>query len=778
MNHSDPELHVRGLSRYIDDVPAPANTLFCAVRYSDKAAGHILKIDTAAAATIPGVVRIISAADIPGENQIGTIVMDEVLLASGEVHFIGQPVAAVYAESESAARRAAALIAVNIAAETAVVDSREAYARGMLLAPVRVFQRGDTEAAFKSCAHVVTGRTESGAQEHFYLEGQGALVIPLEGIGLRVISATQAPTLVQKITARVCGLPMHQVEVEVRRLGGAFGGKENQANAWAALAAIGTRLSGRPVKLVLRRSEDMCMTGKRHPYSSDYRIGLDATGRIRAYEVFFYQNAGATTDLSLAILERSLFHASGAYTIPNVKASAASCRTNLPPFTAFRGFGAPQAMFVLEAAIYRAALVSGIPHHHLQRINLLHEGDPFPYGMTAANCRAVACWEHSCKTYDIPAKIAAIKAADDPRYARGCACMPICFGISFTAIPLNQARALVHLYQDGSVGVSTGAVEMGQGVNRKIREICARTLGIPLQKIKIEATNTSRIANTSPTAASSGADLNGMAAQIACRQLYDRLIGFLVPNGYAAAGNLAIRDGRLWAEAGDAGDPVDLGVEWNTLIGAAHLARVHLSAEAHYATPDLRFDRTTETGRPFAYHVYGNAYTEVTVDRLLGTYTIDEVVVTHDLGRSLAPLVDEGQIAGGLAQGIGWLTVEEMRYASDGRALTATAGSYKVPDLGSCAYKLAINYLPDTGNPQAVLGSKAVGEPPFMYAIGVYFALLDAIGGHADMLEVIEAPMTPERTLEYLLKTNQHAAAHHFSDTQNRPAESPDASDL
>ena len=725
MKHGDPHLHVRGESIFVDDLPAPAGTLHAVVLGSPTAHGTITGLDVSAALRHSGVVAVLTAADIPGENQIGAILPDEPLLADGKVHHVGQPVAVVLATSAAEARRARLDINLDLEPLPVVTDPRQ----GQPLLPARTFASGDVDAAWSNCAHVVSGRADTGAQEHFYLETQGAMAEPTESGTVRVHSSTQAPTGVQRQIARVLGVPMHAVEVDVRRLGGAFGGKEDQATPWAAICALGARITGRAVRLILDRRDDLVMTGKRHPYSADYKLGLDAKGRFLAYEVTFYQNAGSAADLSPAVLERSLFHATGSYAIDNVRATGQSCRTNLPPFTAFRGFGGPQAMFVMEAAIDAAARELGVPAHELQRRNLLRPESVFPYGMTAENCRAERCWDEVDRAHDIAAIIDAAGAhnARSAATKKGVAVMPICFGISFTNTSMNQAGALVHVYTDGSVGVSTGAVEMGQGVNQKIRRIVAVNLGVDLDRVRVETTNTTRVANTSPTAASTGADMNGAAAQEACQQIRERLHAF---------------------------DPDEN--DWDKLVAAAHVARIDLSAHAFYATPRLHFDKTTEKGRPFAYHVYGTAITEVTLDVLRGTATIDAVKLVHDGGRSLDETIDRGQVEGALAQGLGWMLLEEARWDAEGRLLHDTAGKYKVPDLGFLPPIIDVAFLEDADNSEAVLGSKAVGEPPLMYGIGAFFALRNAIAAARTDIDVsrTEAPLTPERTMQ-LLTTNR-----------------------
>jgi len=737
--------HTRGESLFVGDLPDPPGLLHAAVLASPVPHARIVRLDTTPAAEIVGVAAVLTAADVPGENQIGGIVQDEPLLAEGEVHFAGQPIAVVVADTPRGARTAAAAINAEYEERPGVFDPREAAAAGSLIVPSRTFSLGNIDEAWDSCDVVVEGRAESGGQEHLYLETQGALVIPQEGNRLRIVSSTQAPTAVQRIVARVLGRSMNDFEVDVARLGGAFGGKEDQATPWAAIAALAASILRRPVRIALTRAEDMRMTGKRHPYSSDFKIGLDTDGAILAYETTYYQNAGAAADLSPAILERSLFHATGSYYIPNVRATALSCKTNLPPFTAFRGFGAPQAMFVMESAITRAAEVMGVDRRDIQRRNLLKDGDTFPYGMRAQQGNAHRAFDEVLERFDV----AAIqKRADEynrshPLKKRGVAMMPVCFGISFTSTFLNQAAALVHVYTDGSVSVSTGAVEMGQGVNAKILNVAAHTLGVDARRITIETTNTLRVANTSPTAASSGADMNGSATEIACTAIVERLRTVAAEILGTSTDRISIASDQVTV------DNVSSELSWEKLVFESYFRRVSLSAQAHYATPKIHFDRETEKGEPFAYHVYGTAVVEATVDCLRGIYTIDRVGIIHDAGKSLNPLVDMGQLEGGLVQGIGWMTVEELLF-NEGRNVTDTLSTYKIPDILS-APEIEGHFLEDADNPNAVMRSKAIGEPPLMYGIGAYFALLDAMRAfRPDREAFFHAPMTPERVLMFL----------------------------
>ncbi|MBN1837473.1 MAG: molybdopterin-dependent oxidoreductase [Spirochaetales bacterium] len=756
MKNLDVALHLRGETRFVDDLPEPEGTLHAVAVPSPAAHGRLKRLEIEGALRLPGVRAVLTAGDIPGENQIGTILPDEPLLAEGEVDYVGQPVALVVAESAAAARSALAAVELEIEELPAVLDPREAWKQGLLIVPPRTFELGDVEGAWKQCDCVVEGTAESGGQEHLYLETQAALALPGEHGSVKVISATQSPTGVQRAIARVLGVGMHDVQVEVERLGGAFGGKEDQATPWAALAALAAVRLGKAVKMVLRRQEDMRSTGKRHPYVSDYRIGLKRTGEILAYEVTFYQNAGASADLSPSILERSLFHATGSYYVPNVRATGISARTNLPPNTAFRGFGGPQAMFVIEGAIARAARELGLEPAEVQDKNLLREGDTFPYGMPAAGCRARACWEEATSRYDLAEKRRRIEEFNrtHPLHKKGLALMPICFGISFTNTVLNQGGALVHVYTDGSVGVSTGAVEMGQGVKAKIQAVVTRVFPIDPELVRVNSTTTLTVANTSPTAASTGADLNGKAAELACRSILARLLEVasaeLGTAGRGAearvdGGSIEIADGRVLCDR----EPTEL--SWQRLVAAAYARRVSLSAQAHYATPGIWFDKTREKGEPFAYHVYGTALSEVTLDCLRGTYDVDGVWAVHDLGPSLDLLVDRGQAEGAIVQGVGWLTMEEVLYREDGSLATRDLSTYKIPDLHAAPRELEVRFMDGGPNPLGVFNSKAIGEPPFMYGIGTYSALRAAMQAYRPELDLpLAAPLTPERVLSLL----------------------------
>ncbi len=737
--------HVTGRSVYVDDIPVMEGMLFVKVFDSPIAHGKIKSIDFSEAEQIDGIVKIFSHKDIPGENQIGGIIPDEPFLAEGVVDFQGQPVLLVIAENEDAAEEALKKIKIEIESLPIITDPRIAFEQGKLLSPSRKFMKGDVKEAFQGCKYIFEGSAESGGQEQLYLETQGAYAYPTEHDSVKIYSSTQGPTQVQRTVARVLGIGMNKVEVDVPRLGGGFGGKEDQASAWGTMAAMTAYLLKRPAKCIPHRMEDMRMTGKRNPYSSDYKIGLDENYNIVAYEATFYQNGGAAADLSPAILERTLFHATNSYYIPHVHVVAHSCRTNLPPNTAFRGFGGPQGMFVIEAAIDHAAKELGADPSLIQRKNMMDSGNELAYGQVVTECQAKKCWDEVQEDYHVEDVKKEVESFNGQNrfYKKGFSLMPVCFGISFTNTMMNQARALVHVYSDGTVGVSTGAVEMGQGVNSKMLQVAASCFGISPSRIKLESTNTTRVANTSPSAASSTADLNGKALFNACNQVKERLFSFIKTELTDNEDEIIeIKDEVVYIN-----DEASI-FNWKNLIQQAFMKRINLSAKGHYATPYINFDKTIEKGHPFAYHVYGTALTIVTVDCLRGTYEIDVVKVVHDFGSSMNRAVDLGQCEGGIVQGIGWMTMEEVVYNEEGRLLSNALSTYKIPDIYSAPKNIEVKFLNTDGNEFAIFKSKAVGEPPLMYGIGAFFAIRNAVLAFNPSSAIsYSAPITPEKVL-------------------------------
>ena len=753
MNYNTDSIpHVTGTTLYIDDLPEASTLLHAVPLLSPTAHGTYSGLDVSEALAVHPSVRILTAQDVPGNNELGMVMDDEPLFAEHEWHYQGEVLALVLAETKSLARKALSKITItNIKELPTITDPREAYAQGMVILKPRIQQCGNTEQAWTDCDIVITGRVDSGGQEHVYLEMQGAIAVPEDSGGVRLISGTQSPSLVQQVVARILGLPMHKIEIETRRLGGAFGGKEEQANAWAALAALGAYVTKRPVKIYLNRRDDLQATGKRHPYSSDFTIGLSKDGTIRAFEAVYYQNSGAATDLSPAIIPRTLFHACGAYHIPNVKVTGIMCRTNLVPFTAFRGFGGPQGFFVIEAAIEAAAAKLGMDPMELRLKNLVRSGDVTHYGMkledahadeAVRRCMEKARWKELRTSIDAFNKTSR-------RYKKGAAGIPVCFGISFTKLMMNQGGALIHVYHDGSVSVSTGAVEMGQGVNRKIALLTAHCFGIPESRVKIETTRTSTVANTQPTAASTGTDINGAAACLAAEQIKERLLLLAAEMLHTIKTELDFSNGRLVYVKPSDKVGQDTGYSFEDIVKKAYESRIDLSAHAFYATPDLFYDMEKEYGKPFAYHVYGCAIVAATLDTLKGTYRFDTAWIVHDLASSIAPDVDMGQIEGAFAQGLGWSALEELCFSTDGRLLANTLSTYKVPDAHFMP-EMIVEII-DAPNPHAIANSKAIGEPPFMYGIAGYFAVLDALrAAHPSGTLFFDLPMTPEKALRYL----------------------------
>ncbi|MDB5208902.1 MAG: molybdopterin-dependent oxidoreductase [Flavisolibacter sp.] len=737
--------HVTGRSIYVDDIPVMHGTLVAKIIDSKLGHGIIKKIDYSKAEMLEGIVRIFSAKDIPGQNEIGGIIADEPLLAEYKVLFQGQPILLIVAETEDAAEEAIKNIIIEIEPLPVVIDPREAFRQGQLLCKSRTFQKGNIATAFTTCKYIFEGTAETGGQEHLYLETQGAYAYPVEGDSLRLFSSTQGLRHVQETVAHVLGIGMNKIEVDVTRLGGGFGGKEDQAAMWACMASLAAWTLKRPVKCIPHRMEDMRMTGKRNPYKSDYKIGLDENYKIIAYEATYYQNGGASADLSPAILERTLFHGTNSYDIPNVQLTAHSCKTNLPPNTAFRGFGGPQGMFVIEAAIDHAAKEAGVETTLIQRANLMVNGTEFPYGQIVADSEAKHCWDEVVQLHNLDNIKQQIETFNKENLLikKGFSLMPVCFGISFTNTMMNQARALVHVYWDGTVSVSTGAVEMGQGINTKMLQVTAKTFGISTKKIKLETTNTTRVANTSPSAASATSDLNGKALLNACNQIMERLKEVVRTIFNEAEESIVnIIDEQVFING------VQKDLSWNEVVKQAFFKRVNLSAKGHYATPVINFDKTIEKGHPFAYHVYGTAITVVTVDCVRGTYEIDAVHAVHDFGTTINRNIDLGQIEGGLVQGIGWMTMEEVVYNGAGKLLSNALSTYKIPDIYSVPKEVNIHFLKTEGSDLAIFKSKAVGEPPLMYGIGAFFAIRNAIlAFNPAAIIPYTAPITPEKVL-------------------------------
>lgn len=750
IKNMDSYTHLRGESLYVDDINIRQGTFHAVVFDSPKAHGKIISVNYSKAKALAGVARIFTYKDVPGENQIGGIIADEPLFAEDLVHFWGMPIALIVAESEFIARKARALIEIEIEDLPVITTAKQAKEAGSFINAPRSFSLGNTEKAFSECEYVFEGETFSNGQEHLYIETQGAYAEPLENGNIKITSSTQGPTAVQATAARVLNLAMHKIEIDVTRLGGGFGGKEDQATPYAVMAALATYHLKQSVKLILNRHDDLRITGKRHPYESSYKIGLSKDLKILAYEAEFLQNSGAAADLSPAIAERTLFHATNSYFVPNVSTTVLSCKTHLPPNTAFRGFGGPQGMFVIESAIAKAANEIGVSSRQIQEANLLEENDTFSYGQIATQVEAKNSWNSAKSLFNIEKleQDVADFNKNNKNFKKGIALMPITFGISFTNTPMNHARALVHIYLDGSVGISTAAVEMGQGVNTKIMQVAAHVFSIPISKIKIESTNTTRVANTSPSAASATADLNGKATLKACSALLERLKKVASEELKASENDISIKEEFVYL------NDVKTELSWTELISKTMLKRVALTENAHYATPEIHFDKTKEKGHPFAYHVYGTSIITATVDCTRGTYEFDSAKTVHDYGKSMSEGIDLGQVEGALIQGIGWMTLEEIAYNDEGKLLSNALSTYKVPDVFSVPKIVETIPLETEGHEQAILKSKAVGEPPLMYGIGAYFALQNAIKAFNPNCKLeFHAPMTAEKVLKSLYQS-------------------------
>jgi xanthine dehydrogenase large subunit len=757
LQHDSAVRHVTGSAAYVDDLPEPARTLQIYLARSERAHARLTRLDLAPARKMPGVACVLAAGDVPGSNDISTVhANDEPLFADGRVLFWGQPLFAVAADDVRLARRAAAQAIIEYDELAPVLDVEEALERNDLVLPPARMARGDAAAGLSASPHRLAGRMRIGGQEHFYLEGQVALAIPGEDGEMQLFASTQHPSEVQHMVASVLGLADHAVNVEVRRMGGGFGGKESQANLPACVAALVAARTGRPAKCRLDRDDDMIMTGKRHDFLVDYEAGFDADGRIEAVDMRLASRCGWSADLSGPINDRALLHADNGYFYPAVALAAFPCRTNTVSNTAFRGFGGPQGMLAAERLIEEIAFATGQDPLDVRKRNLYEPGrDLTPYHMRVEDCilpDLVARLETSC---DYRARREGIEAfnAENRWLRKGMALTPVKFGISFTMTAYNQAGALLHIYKDGSVQLNHGGTEMGQGLHVKVAQIVADELRIGMERIRITATSTGKVPNTSATAASSGADLNGMAAQAAARTIKDRLTAFAAERHQAEPGEVAWLDERIRVKGDE--------IAFDSLVREAYLARIQLSATGFYKTPKIHWDRERGRGRPFFYFAYGAACSEATIDTLTGEYRIDRVDILHDVGRSLNPAVDLGQIEGGFIQGMGWLTTEELWWDKDGRLRTHAPSTYKIPCCSDRPGIFNIELWDGLNREETVYRSKAVGEPPLMLAISVLHALSDAIAsvaGHR-VCPRLDPPATPERVLMAVERMHREAGA-------------------
>jgi xanthine dehydrogenase large subunit len=725
--HDSAELHVFGEARYVDDLPEPPGTLFGAVGVAAVTHGKLLSLDLEPVRRAPGVVAVIAAGDIPGNNNIGPVLPDEPVFAADTVEFRGQPLFAVAATSVENARRAARLARAEYQPLEPVLTIEQALERRVFVVPSVKVSRGNVAARTE---HTMHGKLRCGGQEHFYLEGQVALAIPGERDEMLVHSSTQHPTEVQHLVAAALGIADAKVTVELRRVGGGFGGKETQAAFYAVVAALLARATARPVKLRADRDEDMVGTGKRHDFLYEYTVGFDGEGRIDTLDLMLASRCGISADLSAAVNDRAVFHCDNAYFLPNVRITSHRCKTNTVSNTAFRGFGGPQGMFAAEGVIAAIARRLDLDALDVRKRNLYGEvpRNVTPYGMTVSDNVLPEIIDDLEGRSDYRARRVAIRAfnASSAAFKKGIALTPVKFGIAFTTVSMNQAGALVHIYTDGSVHLNHGGTEMGQGLFIKVAQIVAEEFKIPLAQVHITATSTAKVPNTSPTAASSGTDINGEAARAACRVLKERLAPFRekLPNASFAQ-----------------------------IAREAFLARVPLSATGFWRTPEIHFDRERFQGEPFYYFAYGAAVSEVVIDTLTGEWRLLRADLLHDVGRSLNPAIDRGQIEGGFIQGMGWLTMEELVWDANGALATHAPSTYKIPVASDCPPQFNV-WLWERGENRRDIAyrSKAVGEPPLMLALSVFHAIYDAIGSTSASRDPVplEAPATPENILRAL----------------------------
>ena len=748
--HESGAHHADGSARYVDDIPAVPGALVATLVTSTVARGRIVRRGPGEALAVPGVAAVLFASDVPGHLRIGAAVHDEPVLADDEVLYVGQPIALILGDSYEACRAAEARVELEIEGLPPVLTIADAIHAGSWLLTPHIIERGDVQGALATAVVHVGGEVASGAQDHFYLETHAALATPGEGGTFHIVSSTQHPSEVQRAVAEVLGVGAHAIVCEVPRMGGGFGGKESQASSFAALAALGAWHTGRPVKVWLDRDQDMRITGKRHPFWSRYEAGFDANGHLIALEVAIYADGGWSTDLTGPILDRAVLHLDSAYHIPNLRFEGRACRTNLPSNTAFRGFGGPQGIVVVEDAINRYAERTGRDPAEVRRVNLYGDAprDVTPYGQPVRNNRLPRIHEELLRDASYDARRAAIDAfnARSRFTKRGIGYQPVKFGISFTMAVLNQAGAHVLVYTDGTVQLNHGGTEMGQGLHTKMAAVCAHELGVSAGRVRVMSTATDKVPNTSATAASSGSDLNGQAVKAACETLVGRMrpvAARLLGLSEAEAGRVRFVADRVFA------DGVHATCTFGEVAQACWVARVSLASTGYYATPGIGYDRAAGRGTPFYYYAFGGGITEVEVCGLTGEHRVLRVDILHDVGNSLVPTIDRGQVEGGYVQGLGWLTSEEVLFDERGHLLTHGPSTYKIPAIGDVPEDFHVRLLERAPQEGVIHGSKAVGEPPFMLAISAVTALRHAIAGFGPGgVEVpLALPATPEAIL-------------------------------
>ena len=760
--HEASRANVTGGNVYLDDLPAFRNELLIELIGSPLAHARLVKVDVSKAQRVPGIAGVFTATDVRGDNRFGPIVHDEELLARDLCLHVGQPIVACSGETRAALRLAKEAVQLELEALPAVLSIDQAIAAGDFLGPPRRIARGDVRRALARAEHVIEGSFQTGGQEHFYLETQAALAIPGEDGSISVYSSTQNPSEIQAMVAHCLGLRQNQVVCIATRMGGAFGGKESQAARPAVLASLVALQTGRPARLVYPRNLDMRITGKRHPYLSRYRVGFEADGRILALDLELYSDGGCACDLSLAVMDRSILHADNAYYIPHFAVSGTVCRTNLPPNTAMRGFGAPQGIAAIENVIEEIAAYLGTDALLVRRRNCYGgEGrDVTPYGQVVSHNTLPLVIETLAETSDYSNRRQETDRFNSVSQSqlRGISLVPVKFGISFTRRTLNQGSALVNIYTDGTIQVSTGGTEMGQGLFTKVQQVVADFFALPLEAVRVMPTSTEKNNNTSPTAASASTDLNGTAALRACEILQQRLAGTAARHfARLNAGQPAALDQIAFEREGvcDLRRP-DLRLSFGELVELAYEERVDLGARGFYATPGIDFDREAGQGTPFLYYTNGAAVSEVLIDRLTGELTVTRVDILLDVGRSLNPAIDRGQVIGGFVQGMGWCTTEELLVSESGELLSDSANNYKIPSVDCLPADFRVGFLKDSDNKVNLMGSKAVGEPPIVLGLSVWAAAKQALSGLVPNRPVaLKLPATSEEILWHLFECDE-----------------------
>ena len=744
--HDSAVRHVTGEALYIDDMPEPKNLIHLWAALSPHASARILSRDLGDVASSPGVVAVFDADSVPGKNDCSPTVGDDPVFAESRVDFAGQVIFAVAAESEEQARDACGAARIEYELEKPILTVEQALQHDSYILPPSTIRKGDSATALSRATHRIKGRFECGGQDHFYLEGQAAMAVPREGGDFVIYSSTQHPSEIQLLIAELLNQPLNSIQVEVRRMGGAFGGKESQAAQWACIAAVAAWRTGRPAKMRLDRDTDMLATGKRHDFQFRYEVGFDEQGRIEGLEVDMASRCGYSADLSMPINDRALLHLDNAYYLDHVTATTHLCRTNTVSNTAFRGFGAPQGMLCIERIMDEIACFLGRDPLQVRRLNFYGKRNRniTPYGMrmTGFHIRELTAELLASSDYRNRRKQIIGINADNPLIRHGIALTPVKFGISFTMTSYNQASALVHVYTDGSIHLNHGGTEMGQGLFIKVAQVVAEELDVPLDSVKIAETNTSRVPNTSATAASSGSDINGKAAQDAARKIKRRLVEVAAGACDVRADSVQFARGQIMVGRSS--------MSFTELVQMAHKARVPLSATGYYRTPKINWDRTKMQGRPFYYFGVGAAVSEVAVDSLTGEYRLSRVDILHDVGKSLNPAIDMGQIEGGFIQGAGWLTSEELWWDDDGHLRTHAPSTYKIPTSGDVPEQFNVRIWERGRNEEnTIYRSKAVGEPPLMLALSVFSAISDAVSSLSGYRRwpALDAPATPERVL-------------------------------